>query len=236
MTSIVDARRCQTLYNNFCDMTISVENVNSDKISMVLNAFRDVAIKCIVQGLSNGSDLDNICIPLVVGSLNFKEREELEDILKRVGGWIPVCGDRWLIILSPEYGIPNKDNIQLTYLNKTGRYCVKCGVFTAYRETDNCWFCPECGRLVGCYANTDFPMGCVATSIERNTRISVHRLVDRIWKENLMSRKEVYKELSQVLSVPKPYAHIAMMTGQQLEIIKVWARARYKQLTVSDKE
>jgi hypothetical protein len=73
-------------------------------------------------------------------------------------------------------------------------------------------------------------MGRIATSLERRERIETHKIIDCIWKEGLLSRRSLYKEISEVLNVPKPYAHVAMMTMKQLDVIKVWAKARHTQL------
>lgn len=235
MISLVDARRCATLHENFCDMTISVENVENVKIREALQSFSDTAMSSILQYLGNGSDLSDVSVPLVVSEMSFKEREELEDILDKVGGWAPLCGDKWLLVLAPAASMKDPVKTQQEYLYKTGRYCITCGVFTEYRDVDNQWVCPNCLRSVGCYADSMFPMGCIATRVERKHRIATHRLVDAIWKEGLINRRDVYKEISQVLNLPKPYAHIAMMTETQLNIIDVWARARYKQLTEKNK-
>lgn len=214
-------------------MTISVENVENVKIREALQSFSDTAMKSILQYLGDGSDLSDVSVPLVVGEMSFKEREELEDILEKVGGWIPLCGDKWLLVLAPAAGMKNPTETHKEYLYKTGRYCMTCGVFTEYRDVDNQWVCPNCLRSVGCYDDSMFPMGCIATRVERKHRIATHRLVDSIWKEGLINRRDVYKEISQVLNLPKPYAHIAMMTEPQLNIIDVWAKARYKQLNES---
>ena len=230
MIRLVDARRCPKLHENFCDMTISVENVENVKVKEALRAFSDTAMKSILQHLGDGSDLSGVSVPLVVGKMSFKEREELEDILEKAGGWIPLCGDKWLLVLAPAAGMKNLEKTQKEYLYKTGRYCITCGVFTEYRDVDNQWVCPQCLRSVGCYTDSMLPMGCIATRVERNHRISTHRLVDALWKEGLINRRDVYKEIAQVLNLPKPYAHIAMMNEQQLNIVDVWAQARYKQL------
>ena len=231
MINVVDARRCQSLQNSFDDITICVEESKSENVMLALRAFHSTALSAIVQALKDGDDLEKIKVPVVLGALCFKEREEFEDIVNRVGGWIPICGDRWLLILSPERCVEDPIETQLTYLSNTGRYCSTCSVFTEHIDVDERWSCPSCGRWVGCYESSDFAMGRVATSIERHERIEVHKVIDSIWKEGLLKRRDLYKEIAEVLNIPRPYSHVAMLTPSQLAIVKVWARARYAQLS-----
>lgn len=137
--------------------------------------------------------------------------------------------DRCLTVFTPTYGLEDPKGTQLTYLIKSGRICPVCSVFTEYRDVDSRWTCPTCGRWVGCYPDCEIAMGQVATGIERKHRVYTHKLIDKLWKEDLMQRKEVYNELSDILRVPKQYTHIAMLDDKLLPIVNTWAQARYEQ-------
>lgn len=230
MISVIDTRRCQTLQDSCDNLTVDVESTVCKEVSEALQSFNEAAKRRLIQGLDKGENLMQVCVPLAVFNLELKEREELEDILKNYGGWVPQCGDRWTILFTPEAGLDDPLDTQLTYLSKTGRFCKTCHVFTEYRDTDDQWVCPSCGRWVSCYASSDFPMGSVATSAERRNRIKAHNEIDRLWKDKLLTRREVYAELSEVLNLPRPYTHIAMMESKYFPIIETWAKARWAQI------
>ena len=73
-------------------------------------------------------------------------------------------------------------------------------------------------------------MGSVANSEERAMRIKAHEEVDKLWKGGLLPRREVYRELSEVLNIPRPYTHIAMLEMNNFDLVNTWAKARLEQL------
>lgn len=61
------------------------------------------------------------------------------------------------------------------------------------------WKCEGCGNFVGCHhktKNPTKPLGCIPTKEIKNARQHIHRLLDPIWKNGHMSRKDLYKILS----------------------------------------
>ena len=64
------------------------------------------------------------------------------------------------------------------------------------------WKCDICGNYVGCHhktKNRTKPLGCIPSEAVRNARKHIHKLLDSIWKENKMARKEIYAAISEKL-------------------------------------
>ena len=60
-----------------------------------------------------------------------------------------------------------------------------------------CYFCKPCGTYVGCHENTRRPLGTMADTETMDWRIKAHIVVDDLWKDGKMNRKEVYKLLKE---------------------------------------
>jgi len=61
------------------------------------------------------------------------------------------------------------------------------------------WKCDACGNFVGCHhksAERTRPLGCIPTPDLKRARREIHRLLDSIWTEGWMSRREVYSAIS----------------------------------------
>lgn len=61
------------------------------------------------------------------------------------------------------------------------------------------WKCDSCGNHVGCHYKTKNkiqPLGCIPTPEIRNARVHIHKLLDPLWKTGKISRKDLYKKLS----------------------------------------
>ena len=64
------------------------------------------------------------------------------------------------------------------------------------------WKCDTCGNFVGCHyktKNRTAPLGCIPTPELKEARKHIHSLLDPIWQSGEMTRKEVYKRLSDEL-------------------------------------
>lgn len=64
------------------------------------------------------------------------------------------------------------------------------------------WKCDTCGNFVGCHHKTDNPtrpLGCIPTPEIKNARKEIHKILDPIWETGKISRKQVYKQLSERL-------------------------------------
>lgn len=68
---------------------------------------------------------------------------------------------------------------------------------------DKFWMCNSCKNFIGCHKNANKnkmkPLGVIANKELKQARISIHNIIDPIWKEEKMKRGEVYAILSQEL-------------------------------------
>lgn len=86
-------------------------------------------------------------------------------------------------------------------------YCVECGKNVKASLTngqeiyphrldliDTLFYkCPNCGNYVGVHKGTFDPLGCIPSKQLRAKRIQVHNVMDRLWKDKLISRNTLYK-------------------------------------------
>jgi hypothetical protein len=95
-------------------------------------------------------------------------------------------------------------------------WCCGCNADVAARLTDgqevypHCldlaslpfWRCDACGRFVGCHYKTQDrtrPLGVIPTLAMRHARQHIHSILDPIWKDGRMSRKQIYARLTETL-------------------------------------
>lgn len=75
------------------------------------------------------------------------------------------------------------------------------------------WVCsnyPNCNSYVGCHKGTDIPLGRLANERLRCLKSEAHKQFDPIWKSGLMSRKDAYKWLADMLKIDLDDCHIGM--------------------------
>lgn len=61
------------------------------------------------------------------------------------------------------------------------------------------WRCDTCGNYVGCHHKTaepTRPLGVIPTPELKNARQHIHRILDPIWKNGHMGRRQLYAEIS----------------------------------------
>ena len=81
------------------------------------------------------------------------------------------------------------------------------------RKWGKVWVCsnfPKCNSYVGCHEGTTLPLGRLANERLRTLKMEAHKQFDPIWKSGLMSRKEAYKWLADMLKIPVDECHIGM--------------------------
>lgn len=61
------------------------------------------------------------------------------------------------------------------------------------------YMCPYCGKFVGCHGLSTRPLGCIPTEEIKIARKRIHAKIDPIWKTGKMSRRELYKYISEKL-------------------------------------
>ena len=95
-------------------------------------------------------------------------------------------------------------------------YCCGCGCKVEARLTSGIeiyphrddlhslpfWKCDACGNFVGCHhktTNRTHPLGCIPTPEIRDARKHIHALLDPIWKDGKIKRKDIYRRISEGL-------------------------------------
>lgn len=61
------------------------------------------------------------------------------------------------------------------------------------------WICDECGNFVGCHHKTDNPtqpLGSIPSRLIKMCRKELHSIIDPMWKNGWISRRNLYKEIS----------------------------------------
>lgn len=69
--------------------------------------------------------------------------------------------------------------------------------------------CEPCGAWVGCYENSDKPLGRLADATLRRAKMAAHQALDPLWK-GTRRRSAVYKWLARELGIPASECHIGM--------------------------
>jgi hypothetical protein len=165
-----------------------------------------------------------------VDFLKASERDSFESVLLSYAGWVVLAGDLNRLLLGPSKDY-TEDQIRTyltNYLVYSGRFCHRCRVFTEFKSNKSIWVCPCCGAKVSCHKDTDVAFGSVADQATAEIRKKTHRSIDVLWREGIMSRKEVYFSISRLLNVHGCYTHIAMLSAEQCEIVNKWANAAVK--------
>jgi hypothetical protein len=95
-------------------------------------------------------------------------------------------------------------------------YCCGCGCDVDARLTDGkeayphrsdlaknpFWKCDACGNFVGCHHKTKDrtrPLGVIATQEIRTARSHIHAVLDPMHRSGLISRKKIYKRISDAI-------------------------------------
>lgn len=61
------------------------------------------------------------------------------------------------------------------------------------------WICDSCGNFVGCHHKTKDkinPLGVIPSEEIKNYRKHIHKILDPLWTCGLISRSQLYKEIS----------------------------------------
>ncbi len=60
------------------------------------------------------------------------------------------------------------------------------------------WQCPTCKHFVGCHhktADRTKPLGCIPNAMMKVARGHIHRILDPLWRNRLIGRRELYEEI-----------------------------------------
>ncbi len=86
------------------------------------------------------------------------------------------------------------------YCGKLAKWCDNAEVYgKRYGKSYMCYWCEPCDAYVGCHNNTEKPLGTMANRELRKKRVQTHAVIDPLWKSGKLSRREVYRHLSDKL-------------------------------------
>ena len=57
--------------------------------------------------------------------------------------------------------------------------------------------CTQCGNYVGTHRDSGKPLGSIPTRELRQARSRLHRVIDPLWKERGLKRRDIYARISQ---------------------------------------
>ncbi len=86
------------------------------------------------------------------------------------------------------------------------------------------YLCTPCQAYCGVHKGTDISLGRLANSQLRFWKKEAHKYMDMPWKDNDMTRKEVYQVLSQYLNIPSEYCHIGMFSLKTCKEVITWSK------------
>lgn len=128
-------------------------------------------------------------------------------------------------------------------------FCVGCSEEVTARLTDGeeiyphrndlydkpLWKCDTCGNYVGCHDKTDDrtrPLGVIPTARLRTIRSHIHATIDPIWRNNWMSRREVYRKMS--AKIGKPFHSAEIRSDEEAFAAHRAAEELYKEMEAMD--
>jgi hypothetical protein len=88
---------------------------------------------------------------------------------------------------------------------------------------------PQCDSYVGCHED-ETALGRLANQKLRACKKIAHDSFDKIWKENLKSRSDLYEDLSIFLKLPKELTHIGMFQEKTCYKVANWSKKLYLKL------
>ena len=80
-----------------------------------------------------------------------------------------------------------------------------------------CTAYPKCKCTHGAHEQNGLPKGSPGDGPTRKARLACHDLIDPLWKDKHMSRKNVYRLLSKLMDLPTEDAHIGSFSLEQCE-------------------
>lgn len=211
------------------NVDISVEFDVPPIVSMAIEAFNK-AVDARLSGWVTTVDKPLFTVLTPVNKLNRNDRDTFESTLFSYAGWNVIAGDRnsTLFGIASDYTQEELNTFLMNYLIYNGRFCYKCKEFTEYKSNKGVWACPVCGDKVGCHGGSDIAFGSVANQATANIRRKLHVKIDTLWKEGILTRTEVYENISSLLGVHRCYAHVAMLGYNQCKLVDKWATAMKK--------
>lgn len=78
--------------------------------------------------------------------------------------------------------------------------------------------CDTCRNFVGTHKGTEIPLGVIANKEIKRQRMIIHSIIDPIWKNKTISRKNLYSQLSKVLG--REYHTAELKSMDEIYLIK----------------
>lgn len=114
-------------------------------------------------------------------------------------------------------------------------WCCNCNSYVNARLTDGrevyshianlynipFWKCDGCNETVGCHHKTGTPtkpLGCIPSPEIKNARKEIHKILDPLWQNKILSRTAIYKKLTRYLGYTYHTAEIKDIN----EARKIW--------------
>lgn len=92
------------------------------------------------------------------------------------------------------------------------------------------WLCKPCEAYVGCYGNTDRPLGRLAKAQLRVLKIKAHHALDALWEDGHMCRTHAYLWLAKQLGIAENACHIGMFSTQMCKEVIALCNEKYREL------
>ena len=125
-----------------------------------------------------------------------------------------------------------KQNKKRKGLNKDIMYCPYCGSRTELRSADGiyhdnregtmlyvCKNYPRCDTYVRVRPGTTEPIGTLANGRLRALRTEAHRSFNQLYERGIMTKREAYEWLSQMMGLPMAKTHIGLMGEYYCELV-----------------
>ena len=117
-------------------------------------------------------------------------------------------------------------------VKNTAPKCPYCGSHTIFRSAEGiyhknperemlyvCKNYPACDSYVRVHPGTNRPMGVPANQKLRAMRTEAHRNFNQIYYRNIMSKREAYEWLSEILGLPISKTHIGQMGEYYCQLV-----------------
>ncbi|MBE0362256.1 hypothetical protein PULV_a4073 [Pseudoalteromonas ulvae UL12] len=158
---------------------------------------------------------------------------QFSDAMRLVYWWVVLVGKTNILVEYKQYCLTI--------------YCCKCEIDVEARLTNGreiyphskgvsnlpFWICDGCSNYVGCHHKTKTrikPLGHIPSKELRNARKHIHILLDPIWKDGLVSRSQIYADLSKELGWS---FHIALIRSieEARNVYRVIRTMKHKYIT-----
>ena len=86
------------------------------------------------------------------------------------------------------------------------------------------WKCDACGNFVGYHHKTSDrtrPLGCIPTPEIKTARSHIHRILDPLWKENRVPRRDLYQRIAASIGVAEYHTAEIRSVEQAREVYRV---------------